>query len=270
MVAMGLLAPGASPLSPSGGKGVNETWRGRVHLLDGSTVSAYVKLLTQRQLVNELFGAELARAVGMPVPDAYLVRVDKIDYSTMFDQRSIPGDHIMAFGSRDVGVKTLARRYQAEGMEFKRWFVSHCSRWKRVVSFDGWIANIDRHLGNALIGGPDELWLIDHGHSFTGPAWSADKLIPEVRVPNRLVNELTDVITNEMRDAIAAEASDAQRVFESAHVEGVLDASNASQLLSSAERDALVEFIEQRKTKVMELVGAAIGRPMLPLAGAAA
>ncbi len=267
---MGLLAPGATPLSASAGKGVNETWKGRVHLLDGSTVPAYVKLLTQRQLTNELFGAELARAVGMPVPEAYLVRVDKCDYATMFAQHSIQAEHVIAFGSRDVGVKSLARRYQVEGLAFKQWFVSHCSRWKRVVSFDGWIANIDRHLGNALIGGPDELWLIDHGHSFTGPAWSEDKLLPNAMVPNRLVNELNDVITTEIRDAIAAEATDAQRMFELAHVEGVLDDSNASQLLTTSERRALVEFIEQRKAKVMELVGAAIGRPLLPLTGAAA
>jgi len=267
---MGLLAPGASPLSPSGGKGVNETWKGRVHLLDGSTVPAYVKLLTQRQLTNELFGAELARAVGMPVPETYLVRVDKSDYTAMFAQHNIEATQIMAFGSRDVGVKSLARRYQVEGVAFKKWFVCHCSRWKRVVSFDGWIANADRHLGNALIGGPDELWLIDHGHSFTGPAWSEDKLLPNAMVPNRLVNELNDVITNEIRDAIAEEAADAQRMFELAHVEGVLEDSNASELLSPSERQALIKFVEQRKAKVMELVGEAIGRPLLPLAGVAA
>ena len=84
-------------------------------------------------------------------------------------------------------------------------------------------------------------------------------------MPNRLVNELNDVITNEIRDAIAAEATDAQQIFELAHVEGVLEDSSASQLLSPSERHALVNFIEQRKTNVMELVGAAIGRPLLPL-----
>ena len=120
MVTMGLLAPGASPLSASGGKGINETWKGRVHLLDGSTVPAYVKLLSQRQLVNELFGAELARAVGMPVPETYLVRVDKGDYAAMFAQHNIQTDAVIAFGCRDVGVKSLARRYQAEGMALRQ------------------------------------------------------------------------------------------------------------------------------------------------------
>ena len=91
------------------------------------------------------------------------------------------------------------------------------------------------------------------------------KLVPGAMVPNRLVNELNDVITNEIRDAIAAEATDAQQIFELAHVEGVLEDSSASQLLSPSERHALVNFIEQRKTNVMELVGAAIGRPLLPL-----
>jgi hypothetical protein len=68
---IGLLAPGANPLTPSDEKGINEILRGRVHLNDGSSVTTFVKLLSKKQLINELFGAELARAVGMPVPEVF-------------------------------------------------------------------------------------------------------------------------------------------------------------------------------------------------------
>lgn len=270
MVSMGLLAPGANPLSASKGKGINETWKGRVHLLDGSTVPAYVKLLDHRQLANELFGSELARAVGFQVPEAYLIRIDKAQHTAMFTQLKIPVDQVIAFGSRDVGVQSLARRYRDEGMSFATWFVQHCTRWKRVVSFDGWVANVDRHFGNALVGGPDEMWLIDHGHCFTGPAWAEHKLAPNVQVANRLVSDLNHFLTNEVRDAIADEASDAQKLFELANVDGVFDDSNAASFISPTERKALIDFIEQRKARVLELVNAALGRPMLPLAGALA
>ena len=268
MVHSGLLAPGASPLSPSDEKGVNETWKGRVHLLNGVTVAAYVKLLTPRQLTNELFGAELARAVGMWVPDAYVVRIDRSDYSEMFTKLNIPSQQIFAFGSRDVGVKSLARHYRVAGVAFKNWLVNHCSQWKRAVSFDGWIANIDRHLGNALIGGPDELWLIDHGHSFTGPDWTESTLIPSGIFTNRLINELNEVITRELGDDIVAEAANSQFMFQLANVEGVLNQSHASMFLTSSERGALVQFIEQRKSMFLASVAAAIGRPQLPLEGA--
>ena len=77
MTKIGLLAPGANPLTPSDEKGINEILRGRVHLNDGSSVTTFVKLLSKKQLINELFGAELARAVGMPVPEVFLVRIDK-------------------------------------------------------------------------------------------------------------------------------------------------------------------------------------------------
>ncbi len=267
MVSMGLLAPGATPLSASKGKGVNETWKGRVHLLDGSSVPAYVKLLDAKQLSNELFGAELARMAGFQVPDTYLVRVNKSDHQAMFSQLHIPSDQVLAFGSRDVGVKSLARRYRDEGMAFANWFVSHCPRWKRVVSFDSWIANIDRHFGNALVGGPDELWLIDHGHCFTGPAWSEPQLQPSVIVANRLVNELAPLLTSDLRDAVAAEANDAQKVFDVVHVEGTFDDCHAGSSITESERAALISFVEQRKAHVLEFVHAALGRPMLPLVG---
>jgi hypothetical protein len=267
MVSMGLLAPGATPLSTSKGKGVNETWKGRVHLLDGSSVPAYVKLLDTKQLSNELFGAELARIAGFQVPDTYLVRVNKSDHEAMFDQLRFPTDQVVAFGSRDAGVKSLARRYRDEGMAFANWFAMHCPRWKRVVSFDSWIANIDRHFGNALVGGPDELWLIDHGHCFTGPAWSEPQLQPSAMVVNRLINELTPFLTSGLRDAVAAEAYDAQKAFDVVHVEGAFEDCHAGGLITASERAALISFVEHRKARVIEFVHAALGRPMLPLAG---
>ena len=96
---IGLLAPGANPLTPSDEKGINEILRGRVHLNDGSSVTTFVKLLSKKQL---------------------------IDYEPLFTQHRIQSDSIVSFGSKDVGVKSLARRYQAEGEPFKKWFVKHC------------------------------------------------------------------------------------------------------------------------------------------------
>ena len=55
---IGLLAPGANPLTPSDEKGINEILRGRVHLNDGSSVTTYVKLLSKKQLINELADVE--------------------------------------------------------------------------------------------------------------------------------------------------------------------------------------------------------------------
>jgi hypothetical protein len=262
---IGLLAPGANPLTPSDEKGINEILRGRVHLNDGSSVTTFVKLLSKKQLINELFGAELARAVGMPVPEVFLVRIDKCDYEPLFTQHRIQSDSIVSFGSKDVGVKSLARRYQAEGEPFKKWFVKHCSLWKRVVSFDCWIANIDRHLGNALIGGPDEFWLIDHGHCFTGPTWIEQNLIPDSFFPNRLVDELSTVISSETRQAIITESANAQRIFNLADVEGILSDSHSIDFLSASESSALIYFIEKRKSKIVEFVCSAIGLPLLPL-----
>lgn len=269
MVCMGLLAPGASALSLSKGKGVNETLRGRVHLLDGTTVSAYVKLLDKRQLANELVGAELARAAGLQVPDSYLVRVDATSYGELFRKLGLTESRVIGFGSRDVGRESLARRYRDAGPALLKWFVDKAGAWKRIAAFDSWVGNIDRHLGNALIGGADDVWLIDHGHCFTGPAWTVAQLVPTAVVVNRLVNELGAFLTEQHREALANEAADAQRIFQVVHVEGAIQDSEAGALLGRDEVDGLCKFVEQRKARVCEFVSAAMGRPMLDLGGAA-
>jgi hypothetical protein len=270
MVKVGLLAPGATPLTASNGKGVNETWRGRVHLLDGTTVLAYVKLLDSKQLANELLGAELARAVGFQVPDSFLVRIDKSAHTEIFQKMRIAGDQVIAFGCRDVARDSLARRYRCEGDAFLCWFVHACKLWKRLASFDAWVGNIDRHLGNALVGGPDDVWLIDHGHCFTGPNWTEGSLLPSATFVNRLINELTPFLSEANRDELAIEAVDAQRVFDVVHVEGAIADCHVEPFLSLGERTALARFVELRKTRVQEFVSAAIGRPMLPFGGAVA
>lgn len=267
MVSTGLLAPGASRLSVSDGKGVNETWKGRIHLRDRSTVPVYVKFLKAKQLINEFFGAELARAVGFQVPDSYLVKVYKNQHPAMFDELGIKAEFTLAFGSRDVAVKSLVRRYRDEGKTFAMWFINHCPCWRRVVSFDGWVANSDRNFGNALLGGPDDLWLIDHDRCFTGPSWSSTRLVPDAAVPNKLLSTLNRLLTDDIKDAVANEASDAQKLFSLADVEGALEDSKIAKLLSSSEQAALISFIEQRKTKIIDFVNAALGRPTLPLPG---
>ena len=267
MVSMGLLAPGAIPLTASKGKGINETWRGRVHLLDGSTVLAYIKLLDHKQLTNELLGAELARAVGFQVPEIYLVRVDRSHHAEIFHKLGITEEQVVAFGCRDVGRDSLARRYSDGGLAFLKWFVFSCKPWKRLVSFDAWVGNIDRHFGNALIGGPDDIWLIDHGHCFTGPTWTEAQLLSSAPLTNRLINDLNPYLTDDLRNQLALEAADAQKLFDVVHVEGVLQDSQVGPFLSITERLALSSFVEQRKERVLELVNAALGRPMLPFVG---
>lgn len=71
MVEAGFLAPYAVPLTLETNKGINPTWRGRAHLLSGVSQPVYVKFLVDKQLVNELLAAELARLTGFQVPDSY-------------------------------------------------------------------------------------------------------------------------------------------------------------------------------------------------------
>src|SRR5690606_22477174 len=74
-----------------------------------------------------------------------------------------------------------------------------------LYAFDSWIANIDRHPGNLLFGGKDEIWLIDHGHCFSGPTWEPSDLDPGAAYRNRLAEWLTCHLTPDQKHQRAAE-----------------------------------------------------------------
>jgi hypothetical protein len=104
--------------------------------------------------------------------------------------------------------------------------------------------------------------------SFSAPAVlpaTEQNLIPDSFFPNRLVDELSTVISSETRQAIITESANAQRIFNLADVEGILSDSHSIDFLSASESSALIYFIEKRKSKIVEFVCSAIGLPLLPL-----
>jgi hypothetical protein len=76
-----------------------------------------------------------------------------------------------------------------------------------VYGFDAWIANIDRHERNLLFSGDKEIWLIDHGHCFSGPQWNSADLEPQREYVNRLQQWLTPAMSSARRAAVAGSAA---------------------------------------------------------------
>ncbi len=140
---LGVLLPGSVAV----GDGINQARRGLVRTAQGD-VPAIVKAVPPREVAVELLCALLGQRLGLPVPAPLLVTMP---------------DHALAVGSTDMSYPSFRHVLQAEN---DPQILQRLLDWPQLAptaSFDDWIANPDRHIGNLLFDGAGEFWLIDHG-----------------------------------------------------------------------------------------------------------
>ncbi len=161
-----------------------------VALLTDKPTKAYLKLMDSAyKVIAELVCAVLGRAIGLFIPEPMLILVDA---SRLPDGSAFKGDGAFwAFASRQVSddaisIDALIKRRQAEPM-MRRWKDA-----RRVMVFDEWIANEDRHAGN-LVYSPEhqDIALIDHGRALVMSQWQLfGPQSPSISVANTLVDGL--------------------------------------------------------------------------------
>lgn len=258
-VGLATILPGAVPFKEGN---VNDTYRGQVLVGDGVVRDAILKDLDNRQLSNELLASALAKASGLPTPDAYLGLVKAGDLPVTKGPTLADGNRLV-FVSTDVKVPNVTFQVNAAATaEAKQAVVARVVSWSKLgdlYAFDAWIANIDRHRGNLLLSASDEVWLIDHGHSFTGPAWEPNDLVPEGEYSNRLTEWITPNLDAGQRDRRALEVSEISKAFEAADVASARSASKIDTLRSSAHGEAVEAFLQERASKVRNHATRALG-----------
>jgi len=112
----------------------------------------------RKALVAEIIVAELARAVGLAVPELVVIEVDALLARAEPDQEV--QDLLRASAGANLGVDFLPRSLGFDPA------VDHVDAdvAARVVWFDGWVLNVDRSWRNPnLLRWHDQMWLIDHG-----------------------------------------------------------------------------------------------------------
>lgn len=121
-----------------------------------------------KALIAELIAGELARTVGLPVPELVFVLLDPEIAKTEPDPEI--QDLIRASGGLNLGLDYLPGSVMFDPVAEK----PHADLASRIVWFDAYVTNIDRTPRNAnLLMWHRKLWLIDHGaalyfhHSWT-------------------------------------------------------------------------------------------------------
>ena len=243
---------GTQPLAQ---KGINDSFQGQLMLQDRTVRSAVIKDLRPKELANELMVSALASAIGMPTPVAYLALVPS---GTLKVNKgpSLANGANLAFGSTFTQVPPVAQLYQGQGEAAKDKVRKRLAEWDGTGSLyglDSWVANIDRHERNLLFSGDKEVWLIDHGHCFTGPNWKSGNLNPSQQYKNKLKNWLTPAMSQARRTSVAAAATKMSQEMTKLDVQKIGETNHVIVLLQKHDFDALISFLEQRRALVPQL-----------------
>lgn len=244
---------------------INETYRGQVLLEDGSVRQAIIKDLNLVQLCNELFAHALARRVGLPIPDCFLGLVRSGVLAPNAAPSLEDGARIV-FVSVDVKVPNMTYRWTGADDVGRKALFEQVINWGdlgHLYAYDAWIANIDRHPGNLLLGGKNEVWLIDHGHSFTGPNWEPLQLDPDQEYTSRLSDWLTNNLSLAQKTNRAREAKNLAAAMEAVDIAEVTKDSFVGNLLPDTHISALETFLEKRIPQVSNHACKALGVPEL-------
>lgn len=251
--------PGAKRLQGND-SGVNPTYVGLVDT-GVRNLEAYIKVLTPRQLVNEIISAQLGHALKLPMPQAFLVIGSPADgYGDPAPQWRAGPDRLL-FAS-EAAPNGVWRPPSVMSPYPTKWITS----WQHLpvtVCFDDWIANVDRHHGNLLFDGSGNFLLIDHSHAFSGADWREEALVSAKVFPNKLIDCWPGkMLGTDARLRICNEIPRHTTAFAEIDL-GFLICEPLKGLLSISEVTALEAFLKERSNHVAALLPGRLGIPRL-------
>lgn len=260
IVPLAQVLPGAVPLSAAD-KGVNESYIGLIRT-GAANIKAYIKVLTGRELVNELLGSVIGRSLGLAVPRPYLC----VGSTTDLPESALLASHsgkALLFACEALPHPDLSRRFKPDLAQLAAWMMQNWPEWRQALLFDEWLANVDRNWRNLLLGSDGRVWLIDHGRILTGPGWQVADLKADQMFLNKLAGMLLDSLSLPDRVGLISSANAMSTDCTSMNLGDVISASRSDQLIPPTEQDAVVSFLSNRILLLSRLVSSRVGIPMI-------
>ncbi|WP_108803695.1 HipA family kinase [Aquimarina sp. Aq107] len=206
----------------------------------------------KKVLVSELIGGELARSIGLKVPELVFMNLDDSFSKTE------PDEEIQDLLKFSVGLN-LGLHFLSEAIMYDPLVsIADGMTASKVVLLDSIISNIDRTAKNTnLLNWKKELWLIDHGASFyfhhnwkqwrnhldrTFPAIKDHVLLERATDLEQAAKEIKTYMTSEKINQIVSKIPEDWLTDES------------EELTSEDMRAAYIEFIQSRLSKIDVLV----------------
>lgn len=206
----------------------------------------------KKALIAELIGAELARAMGLNVPEIVFMNLDDSFSKTEPDEEI---QDLLNFSvGLNLGMHFLSGAITYDPLVPKVDYLTA----SKIVLLDSMISNIDRTAKNTnLLNWKSEMWLIDHGAGFyfhhNWDTWKdhLPRTFPFVKdhVLLRMAKQLKDA-AKEIKRLLNLEKI--KEIVSVIPEEWLMD--DADSLTSTEMREAYVEFITTRFNKIDSLV----------------
>ena len=132
-----------------------------------------------------------------------------------------------------------------------------------MFGFDSWIANTDRHQGNLLFSGKNDVWrliMATASRDQLGRLPILDEMRPILTV---FANELTPFIADNRRKEIAGFAGAVPSRINGIKIGNLGEVNYVARLLVQADYEALVVFLNERMAHVPRLASRALGIEIL-------
>ena len=138
---------------------INSVYRGHIQPeQDDAPLLAYFKIIPPREVFVESVCSLLCRHLELPTPEPYLLIMSE-------EVCPINGDHTLpAFATVDAQSPSF-RQYLLQNPSNEQAIIAILKKWAELIpaaTFDEFIGNTDRHIGNLLFDGKS-ITLIDHG-----------------------------------------------------------------------------------------------------------
>ena len=208
-----------------------------------------------KALIAELIAGELARALGLRVPEIVFTHLD-----SAFG-RSEPDEEIQDLLRASEGLN-LALHYLSGAITFDP-ILNVIDAWlaSQIVWLDAFVMNVDRTARNTnMLMWHKELWLIDHGASLyvhhTGPDWPTYSRRPFTQIKDHvLLSQATelDAVNADFRQRLTPEHI--QAIVSLLPDDWLTDGSSTDSV--PAQRETYARFLEERLASSELFVNAA-------------
>jgi len=227
------------------------------------SISVYVRLGGGGALVAELVCGCMARALGLPAPEVFVVRIKQ--GSLPRSKMTNPKADTLCVATRDLGGSSFTQLLTTDD-DAAIHLLQQWPELGKVAAFDEWTANPDRNTGN-LIYAAQSLHIIDHADAFGG---RGRYLYPLAELTAQaFTNKLGELLNcfdpgkrstllNDIEQWIADKATllDVSEVVEHA----------GTRPWNTPHQDGeLVDFLKQRLTVTHSLLCQRLGHPQLSL-----
>lgn len=234
---------------------------------DDPAIPVYMRLGPVRSTVAELVSGCMARALGLPAPEVFVVLIP----AGAIRSRLVAGAQThLCVATRDVGGATFTQLLNRDAAGAHALLMG----WPQlgeVTAFDEWLANIDRNLGNLLYAA-NTIHIIDHAEGFGG--WLQDSAALQQLTALPLVNCLAKVqksLTPRKRDELLKRLNNwLHDVAARVDVAAVVGCAHTAPWHSPQQDACLIDFMRQRLPITHTLLCQQLGHPQaalpLPLA----